>query len=298
LKLLYNLVFYSPDKTQNIDTHLADTPQMNEQKSRILAMVEEVSRIPYEEVFIRSFDGLKLRGRYFHNRDSAPVLICFHGYRGTPLRDFSGGTRAYLDLGYNLLMAEQRAHCGSEGHTITFGVNERRDAHAWVRYAQDRFGADRPLALCGISMGAATVLLASGLGLPNAVRGIIADCPYTSASAIIKKVCRGAHLPARLLYPLIARSARVYGNFDVEEADVLAAAARCPVPVLLVHGEADHFVPCQMSRELAAANPSKITLMTFPGAGHGLSFLVDRPRYVAAVTDFLSSIFRNSPGSV
>ena len=210
------------------------------------------------------------------------------------MRDFSGGTRAYLDLGYNLLMAEQRAHCGSEGDTISFGVNEQRDAHAWIRYAQDRFGEDHPLALCGISMGAATVLLAAGLGLPDNVRGIIADCPYTSAEAIIKKVCRGAHLPAGLFYPLIEKSARTYGHFELSEADVTAAVKRCTVPVLLVHGEADHFVPCQMSRELAAANPSHITLMTFPDAGHGLSFLVDRPRYVEAVTEFLQRIFTDS----
>ena len=291
LHFLYDKIFHSPDKVQTIDTHLADTPQMNAMKSRILAMVEEVSRIPYEEVFIESFDGLKLRGRYFQSREGAPLLICFHGYRGTPVRDFSGGTKAYLDLGYNLLMAEQRAHCGSEGNTISFGVNERRDAHSWSHYAQERFGADYPLALCGISMGAATVLLAAGLTLPESVRGIIADCPYTSAEAIIKKVCRGGHLPAGLLYPLIEKSARTYGHFELSEADVTAAVKRCTVPVLLIHGEADRFVPCKMSRELAAANPSVITLMTFPEAGHGLSFLMDRPRYVAAVTEFLQRIF-------
>ena len=143
LRYLYQLVFCSPDKKQNDDTHLPDTPQMNAQKSRILARIEEVSRIPYEEVFITSFDGLKLRGRYIRNRDGAPLLICFHGYRGTPVRDFCGGMAAYLDLGYNLLLAEQRAHCGSEGDTITFGVNERRDCLSWVSYAQERFGTKR-----------------------------------------------------------------------------------------------------------------------------------------------------------
>ncbi|MBQ6363330.1 MAG: alpha/beta hydrolase [Lachnospiraceae bacterium] len=290
LRYLYQLVFCSPDKKQNDDTHLPDTPQMNAQKSRILARIEEVSRIPYEEVFITSFDGLKLRGRYIRNRDGAPLLICFHGYRGTPVRDFCGGMAAYLDLGYNLLLAEQRAHCGSEGDTITFGVNERRDCLSWVSYAQERFGTKLPIVLCGISMGASTVLLAAGLGLPEAVRGIIADCPYTSAPAIIKKVCRGSHLPVRLLYPLIVKSARIYGHFDLAEADVTAAVRRCTVPVLLVHGEADHFVPCSMSREIAAANPSKVTLVTFPEAGHGLSFLVDRPRYVETVTGFLRRI--------
>ncbi|MBQ1290698.1 MAG: alpha/beta hydrolase [Lachnospiraceae bacterium] len=290
LRYLYQLVFYSPDKKQNDDRHLADTPQMNVLRGTILPMIEEVSRIPYEEVFVQSHDGLKLRGRYFHVRDGAPLLICFHGYRGTPVRDFSGGTKVYLEEGYNLLMAEQRAHCGSEGHTISFGVNERYDCLAFIRYAQERFGTSVPIALCGISMGASTVLLASALDLPEAVRGIIADCPYSSAPAIIKKVCRGSHLPAGLLYPMIAKTAFRYGGFRLEDADVVSAVRSCRIPVLLLHGEADHFVPCSMSREIAAANPSKVTLVTFPEAGHGLSFLVDRPRYVETVTGFLRRI--------
>ncbi len=290
LRYLYQLVFYSPDKKQNDNRHLADTPQMNALRDRILPMIEEVSRIPYEEVFVQSHDGLKLRGRYFHVRDGAPLLICFHGYRGTPVRDFSGGTKVYLEEGYNLLMAEQRAHCGSEGHTISFGVNERRDCLSWVSYAQERFGTDLPIVLCGISMGASTVLLASALDLPDAVRGIIADCPYSSAPAIIKKVCRGSRLPAGLIYPLIAKTALRYGSFRLEDADVICAVRSCRIPVLLLHGEADHFVPCSMSREIAAANPSKVTLVTFPEAGHGLSFLVDRPRYVETVTGFLRRI--------
>ena len=54
--------------------------------------------------------------------------------------------------------------------------------------------------------------------------------------------------------------------------------------------EGDRFVPCAMGREIATANPGMIELETFPDAGHGLSFLVDRPRYERLVTEFFRRV--------
>ncbi len=65
-----------------------------------------------------------------------------------------------LREGHNVLMIEERAHLESEGHTITFGIKERYDALDWIRYALQRFGEDTRIILVGISMGAATVLMA------------------------------------------------------------------------------------------------------------------------------------------
>ena len=276
---IYRFAFYSPNAKQNNDENLMDTEQMNAFRDTTLGMIRSLNERPFERVYITSHDGLRLSGRYYHMRDGAPLDICFHGYRGTPSRDFSGGTNIVFSQGNNLLMIEERAHCTSEGHTITFGVKERYDCVDWVNYAVERFGKDTKIIICGISMGAATVLMASELGLPENVRGIVADCPYTSPKAIIKKVCRDMKVPADAAFPFVWLAARLFGGFDLNAADAADAVKHARIPILLIHGEADHFVPCEMGREIAANNPGMTELHTFPGAGHGLSYLVDTERY-------------------
>ena len=75
-------------------------------------------------------------------------------------------------------MPDQRAHGRSDSYTITMGAQERYDARAWAYWASVRSSGKVPIFLMGVSMGAATVLLASGLDLPDSVHGIIADCGY------------------------------------------------------------------------------------------------------------------------
>lgn len=283
---IYRFGFYSPNKRQNDDYAVASTPQMDARHEEIRCLIHAARELPFESVHIRSHDGLLLTGRYYHRQDGAPLSICFHGYRGTPTRDFSGGIQIMLRQGHNVLMVEERAHCSSQGHTITLGVKERFDCLDWIRYALDRFGSDTKIILVGISMGASTVLMASGLPLPRQVVGIAADCPYSSPEAIIRKLCGDMKLPGGIFTRLASLSAALYGHFDLKSASALDAVRLASVPILLIHGEEDHFVPCEMSREIYTANPDRIELHLFPGAGHGLSFLVDPIRYEAVIRDF------------
>ena len=125
-------------------------------------------------------------------------------------------------------------------------------------------------------MGAATVLMASEFDLPASVRGIIADCGYTSPRDILKKVIRQCHLPVAPIYFLVRLGARAFGRFDPEAASAARALEKCRVPVLFIHGEADNFVPCDMSRENYVHCAAPKALITVPGADHGFSYLVDR----------------------
>ena len=78
---------------------------------------------------------------------------------------------------------------------------------------------------------------------------------------------------------------RVYGGFDVDEMDAARAVKQATVPILIIHGESDSFVPCEMS-DIVSENPALVTRCTFPGADHGFSYLVDTPRYKKIVTEF------------
>ena len=189
-----------------------------------------------------------------------------------------------------MLLIEERAHCTSEGHTISFGINERYDVLNWTRYAAERFGPDTKILLCGISMGAATVLLASELDLPQNVRGIMADCPYTTPEEIIKETGRMLKFPMKLAMPFVMLSARIFGGLTLGGVSTAEAVRHTKVTILLIHGEADGLVPCSMGREIAAANPAMVDLQTFPGAGHGLSYLTDTRRYTDLIEAFCEKI--------
>ena len=288
---VFRTVFYSPLGRQNDDYQILARFRSREEHDRSIALIDRLRARPYESVGILSHDGLHLRGRYYHLADGAPLAILCHGFRGTPVRDFCGGADICFQEGFNVLMIEERAHCSSEGHVISYGINERLDVLAWTRYAVERFGDGVRILLAGISMGAATVLMASALELPPQVRGILADCPYTSPDEIIAEVGRAKGILMKLALPLAELDARVLGGFSLRSASALSAVAQARVPILLIHGEADDFVPCEMSRRIAAANPDRIELHTFPEAGHGLSYLVDTERYTSLVRDFCKKIF-------
>lgn len=288
--LAWRAAFYNPIPRREDPYKIPGGQQYQRNAERMLALIREFDQIPYEPVEIRSFDGLRLFGRYYRVRDGAPLQIQFHGYRGTALRDFCGGNKIAREAGINTLVVDQRAHGRSEGHAITMGVKERYDCLAWAEYALKRFGPETPVTLAGVSMGAATVLMASQLELPANVKGVMADCPYSSPKGIVLQVLRRTSPLAVAVYPLLALGTRLFGGFRLTEASPLEAVREARVPLLIIHGEDDHFVPCQMSRELAQAAGGRAALATFPDAGHGLSYIEDQSRYEKLVSDFLNSV--------
>ena len=185
---------------------------------RTRQLIGDLDGIEFEPVEIRSDDGLRLFARYYHVADGAPLHIQFHGYRSHSLRDFCGGNPLARDCGHNTLLVDQRAHGNSEGHTISFGIKERVDCLRWVEYATRRFGKETPIFLTGVSMGAATVLMATELPLPPNVVGVIADCPYSSPRAIIRKVIGDMGLPVWAAYPFVCIGARLFGKCERGQA--------------------------------------------------------------------------------
>lgn len=293
--IIYRIAFYSRERGRQENIYdIPSSPQYQPRREYMKKLIADLAAVPCERVEILSRDGVKLSARYYHSADGAPLQIQFHGYRGSAIRDFCGGARFALEMGHNVLLVDQRANGASGGRTITFGIRERYDVLDWIDYALKRFGAETSIGLYGVSMGAATVLMAAGMPeLPDNVRGVVADCPYSSPEAIIRKVAReDMHLPAGLMMPLVKLASRVLGGFSLSADSPVEAVRRARIPILIVHGEDDRFVPCGMSREIRAANPNLVQLETFPGAGHGLSYIVDYGRYARLVVGFEKKILR------
>lgn len=285
----YRIAFYAPKKNRDQVVKPKD-PQYDPYRPEMRRLYQQLSSRPCEFVSITSRDGLNLSGRYYHVKDGAPLDIGFHGYRSHPLTDFSGGTELSFQMEHNVLLIDQRAHGRSDGNTITFGIRERLDLLDWVDYAISRFGKEVKILIYGVSMGGATVLMASELDLPRNVKGIIADCPFAKPLDVILFVGKSTSFPNWLIKPFALLAARIYGGFDLLETDAVQAVKNAKVPILIIHGEDDHYVPCEMSEEPALVNVEMVRRFTFPGAAHGISYLTDPDRYHRIVKDFVRQI--------
>jgi len=236
---------------------------------------------------IRSDDGLQLYADFVPAENPRGTILLAHGYRSNKVLEFGKVFDFYHNLGLNILAVDQRAHGRSEGKYITFGVKESKDIEGWIRYHNEHIG-QYPIILSGLSMGASTVLYLADADLPGNVRGIIADCGFTSPKEIISTVYRRTtHLPATLSIWVADLFARLFAGFSLDEKNTTKSLASSKVPVMMVHGVADGFVPCDMTRRGYDACVGKKTVLLVEGADHGVSFLVDRPRYTQMVTEFL-----------
>ncbi len=261
-------------------------------REQMIAWQKEARNIPCIDAEITSFDGLKLKGKFYEYKKGAPIELMMHGYRGTSERDLCGGIQRCFSLGRSCLIIDQRACGRSEGHVITFGVKEHRDCLDWIDYIISNIDKDAKIILCGISMGASTVLMASGKKLPDNVVGVLADCGYTSADAIIKKVIKQMKLPASLLYPFVKLGARIYGGFNLEESPAIENVKVSKLPTIFYHGQADDFVPYEMSVENFNACSAEKQLVSMPKAGHGLCFVIEPEKYLETLAKFTIEHYR------
>ena len=284
--IAYKMTFYSPKKRQPPSYEIPEDEFTEHAKTFISQMVVDMQSRAFEEVYITSYDGLILYGRYYHFKDNAPILLQMHGYKSSAERDMCGGNKIAFERGYNCLIIDHRSHGKSHGTTISFGIKERKDVVSWCNYLTKRFGEQTLIAISGVSMGGATVLMASDLELPKNVIGIWADCPYSSPKDIILKVVKDMKFPPNLLWPFIWLGASIFGGVNITETSAEKALQKVKIPTFIIHGESDKLVPVEMSKKLADINPSLITVKTIANAGHGMSFIVDNLNYLDLEDEF------------
>lgn len=281
----YNIAVKRADKS-----FLAQNPDLD------LELIEEESskvwkkKPRFEEINITSEDGLKLQSYWFEAiQPSNKIAIMAHGYSGKA-HDMDVFAKLYHeDLGYHVLLPDARGHGRSEGGYICFGWRERKDYVQWINYLVDKRGPELQIVLHGVSMGGATVCMTSGEALPSNVKAIISDCAYTSAHAqLAYQMKRMYRMPAFPLLYCTSLLTRIRAGYSFSEASALEQVKKSRTPMLFIHGEDDAFVPFFMAKELYEACSSEKELYTVPGAGHGLSYIVNPDEYEKRVTQFLS----------
>lgn len=255
--------------------------------SHIVASNQWLLEHEAQDVYIMSEDGLRLHALWVPVKNARGTVLFAHGYRSTLLVDFGLALELYHKIGMNLLIPDQRSHGKSEGKVITFGVKESRDMLQWLKFHNETYGC-QPIVLSGMSMGASTVMYLADKDLPMNVRGIIADCGFTSPWEILKIVFkRVIHLPAAPTLFVTDIVARLVAGFSLRECDTRKALAKNKLPIILVHGMDDGFVPCSMTEEAFAVCTGPKQMLLVDGAEHGVSFLVEQQRYTNMILDFL-----------
>lgn len=282
---------YRISEDKDSATKFPKTAQYAPYKEEMIKIIEHNKSLPHKTVSIKSGDGKKLFARYYEAENKkAPLVIFFHGYRSSPFRDSCGAFDFYKNDGMSLLLVSQRSHENSEGRFLSMGIKERKDCVDWVDFAVKNFPQTEKIILCGVSMGASTVLLAAGEKLNEKVKGIIADCGFSSPKEIMCTVIKSIKLPAKPVYFFIKTGARIFAKTNLEECSVKEQLKKAHIPILFIHGEDDRFVPARMTKQCYEAYKGEKTLFTVTGAGHGMSYFVDKEGYTKAVAEFIRKI--------
>jgi len=287
LYLIYRCIFTVTKKKAANQVSLYKGQAYRDRKEEIFDLILRAKALPYRGVTTTSHDGYELYGSLYETSPDAPFLLIFHGFKSGGLRDVPYWMLDGVAKGYNLLVVDQRTHRKSGGRCVTLGVKERFDVLTWSEYIAKNFGEDKKITVMGASMGAGTVLMAADLPFPASVSGIVADGGYTSASNIMKKVSLDRHVPLWFSYPLMWSSAKIFGNFRLGDGSALEALPKTKIPVLIIHGEKDAFVPCYMAKENYEVCGSEKELYIVSGAGHGLCYLTDPEKYREVLGGFL-----------
>lgn len=248
---------------------------------------EKLEEKQMRSVELQSFDGTPLIGHWYPAPNSKRIIIAMHGWRSGWSNDFGSIADFWHDNGCSVLFAEQRGQGVSGGEYMGFGLTERYDCALWAKWANENISNTLPIYLAGVSMGAATVLMASNLELPDNVCGMIADCGFTSPHAIWKHVAQNnLHLAYGVIGKIANDLCRKRIQIGSDDFSTTEALSQSNIPVLLIHGTDDHFVPIEMTYEnyKSAAGPKR--LLVVPGADHAMSHFVNQEEYEKAFIDF------------
>lgn len=252
----------------------------------LLKMQENVGNVELLE--ITSFDGLKLIARYVKNENSQNTIIFMHGYRSSVEHDFAKAMCYFYKQGYNLLLVDERSHGRSEGTYIGYGVLERYDLRDWMNYLNKKYPQTKNLYAYGVSMGASTVMMATGLELPSNVRAMIADCGFTSPWNIFVKIkTQDMRMPEGVMLQMFDRMCKKRAGYGFKNVSTVDCMRKNQIPMIFIHGTGDTFVPWQMTMENYLACKADKRLILVENAVHGAAYITNEKQCQEGILPFL-----------
>lgn len=244
-----------------------------------------------EEKRITAADGCRLKADFYRSEKNSPfVVILLHGYRCRGA-DMAPVAQMYKEsFGFNVLVPDLRAHGGTGGRCITFGMTDGRDVNEWIKYSADMLGGKCRVIIHGISMGGAAALFAASHNNPR-VLCVISDCAYCSAADMVRReIARNLHMPPSFLMWVVNAVVRVKGGYSIYDCAPEKIAGKIRCPVMIIHGGADKYISPSNAYRLAAQIRSECEVYICEGAIHAGSALKAPWEYEKRIRGFLRHI--------
>ena len=243
---------------------------------------------PAGNLSLQSFDAIQLHAKIFtpaQNSNRWAILVHGYGRDGRFAYDYA---EEYLKRGWNVLIPDLRAAGQSDGKFITMGALESRDVCDWAKKISDAH-PDAKIVLHGVSMGAATVMMAAAQNPPDVV-AVVEDCGYTSAyemfAAQLEKIFGLPEFPAMYCANLVCK---VKTGVKISDAAPIDVIEKISVPVLFIHGDADALVPIEMQTRLFDKCTAPKEIFIVHEAGHADAKQKNPAAYFDRVFKFLEA---------
>ncbi|MBP5280027.1 MAG: alpha/beta hydrolase [Erysipelotrichaceae bacterium] len=247
--------------------------------------LEWLSTSNVTQVKITSFDGLKLNAYNVANHNSNKYIIVVHGIWSSRISSYP---RAYEfdKRGYNTLIIDQRASGDSEGEYYTYGQKESLDLLLWINYLVTK-NPNVEIALYGVSMGAATVMMTTANDLPSNVKCIIEDCGFSSAEEEFDNFVKTEYKIqfSKPVLMMLEKQLKDKLGMSFDDMSPKKALENNEIPLLIIHGEEDTFVPFEMSKKIYNHNKGFKKYYAVPGAKH--TEAMNDEKYFDVVVSFI-----------
>jgi pimeloyl-ACP methyl ester carboxylesterase len=191
--------------------------------------------------------------------------------------------------GYRVLTFDLRASGESGGDRFTLGALEVRDVGGAIDFLRSRGMAMDGVSLVGFSMGGATALLVAES--EPLVHAVVEDSGYADLNDLLDdQVPKQSGLPAVFTPGMVLAANGLLGInvYAIRPIDGVPALAAAGVPLLVIHGDADTYVPPKNARRIAAAYGPAVETLYLPEANHIESHWRAPATYNARLSAFLA----------
>lgn len=220
--------------------------------------------LPYEDIYFKTEDGVKLNGWLVKNPSAKCTLLFFHGNAGN-IGDRLLKLRFFRELGVNTFIIDYRGYGHSEGSPTEEGIyKDARAAYDYLAGRQDM--KSMPIILYGGSLGGAVAI---DLATHRTVKGLIIDSSFPSAAAMSKRI-----------YPMIPTF------FLSVKLDSGSKVKSLRIPKLFMHSVEDRTVPIIMGRKLFEAAPGPKEFVELTG-GHNDAHIDCKEKFLGAIQSYL-----------
>lgn len=251
------------------------------------------NRLDFQDLQITSYDGLELYAYYrpADKKDTKLMVVLLHGWRDTPAQ-MAAFAQMYLQkTDCHILIPHLRAHGMSRGNYIGYGLSDSQDLLMWTAYMERHLQGPLSILYHGWSMGASTALIAAGSGkLSDSVAGVVADCPYDSLENQLRfNIHERYQFAPEFLLKIVSRFVQKELGYTIGQVSPIARADKIKVPVLIIHGTSDTFVPTSMGEALYEKIQSPKRILLIQDAEHIMSYDVAPSSYSSEVDQFLKA---------